>query len=123
MAPGDALMTAMLASSLDCIVAMGHDGRVLEFNPAAERTFGYTRSQAVGVCLGLDDFGTGYSSLGYLRRFPLDVLKLDRSFVAELGVETEAQHTILRRLGCDLAQGYDFARPMPAAELAGFMRA
>ena len=52
MAPGDALMTAMLASSLDCIVAMDHEGRVLEFNPAAERTFGYTRSQAVGAELG-----------------------------------------------------------------------
>ena len=50
--PGDALMTAMLASSLDCIVAMDHEGRVLEFNPAAERTFGYTRGQAVGAELG-----------------------------------------------------------------------
>ena len=52
MGPGDALMTAMLASSLDCIVAMDHEGRVLEFNPAAERTFGYTRVQAVGSELG-----------------------------------------------------------------------
>jgi diguanylate cyclase (GGDEF)-like protein/PAS domain S-box-containing protein len=96
--------------------------------------------KATGVRLVLDDFGTGYSSLGYLTRMPLDALKVDRSFVDGLGVEprataiTEAiiamsralslevvgegvetplQADELARLGCDLAQGFLFARPMP----------
>jgi EAL domain-containing protein (putative c-di-GMP-specific phosphodiesterase class I) len=97
-----------------------------------------------GVRLGIDDFGTGYSSLTYLRNFPIDVVKVDRSFVRELddrpqdqaivsavvelghtldlttiaeGVETERQLELLRVLGCDLAQGYHFARPRPAEEI------
>jgi diguanylate cyclase (GGDEF)-like protein/PAS domain S-box-containing protein len=97
-----------------------------------------------GVHLAIDDFGTGYSSLGSLRRLPVDLLKIDRSFIASLpddddagtiawavvrlghtlgmpvlaeGVETPEQHEALRRFGCDQAQGYLFGRPMPAAEL------
>ena len=105
--------------------------------------------EAVGVRLALDDFGTGYSSLGYLPRFPLDVLKLDRVFltgpgdpartrtivqaviemahglglavVAE-GVETAEQLALVRRLGCDLAQGYLLARPVPVADLHRLLR-
>jgi diguanylate cyclase (GGDEF)-like protein len=100
--------------------------------------------KALGVRLAIDDFGTGYSSLSYLRRFPVDVLKIDRSFVSGVGdgsedaVLTEAivmlAHTLrlkvvaegieepeqlafLRRLACDLGQGYYFARPLPVSEL------
>jgi EAL domain-containing protein (putative c-di-GMP-specific phosphodiesterase class I) len=103
----------------------------------------------LGVRLVLDDFGTGYSSLGYLRRFPLDAIKLDRSFVEHLGdrstdativravvemaaalgldvvaegVETADQLAAVRALGCDLAQGFYFSRPLPAEEAAGVIR-
>ena len=96
--------------------------------------------QELGVKLVLDDFGTGYSSLGYVKHFPLDFLKLDRSFVAELGegerdaaivgavvemsralearvvaegIETEGQLERIIALGCDLGQGFYFARPLP----------
>ena len=101
-----------------------------------------TSLRGLGVSVALDDFGTGYSSLSYLRQLPIDKLKLDRSFVGELetsaqaravvdsivdlghaldmtitveGVETAKQHAELQDLGCDLAQGYLFAKPMPAA--------
>ena len=98
--------------------------------------------RALGVRLAIDDFGIGYSSLSYLRHFPVDIIKIDRSFVAELptgetslaatilglgqslhlevvaeGIEEEAQARALTDLQCELGQGYLYARPMPADEL------
>ena len=106
--------------------------------------------QALGVHFSLDDFGTGYSSLTYLRRLPANMLKIDQSFVRDMlwdpgdlaivegivglaaafrrtviaeGVETAEHGELLLRLGCDQAQGYGIARPMPAADLPGWITA
>ena len=104
---------------------------------------------AIGVRLSIDDFGTGYSSLGYLTALPLAELKIDRSFVGRMtdsatdmaivqtildlganldlsvvaeGIESNETREMLERLGCTLAQGYEFGSPMSAGRLTAFMR-
>jgi EAL domain-containing protein (putative c-di-GMP-specific phosphodiesterase class I) len=100
------------------------------------------------VGISIDDFGVGYSSLSSLKRVPADVIKIDRSFVKGLGEDVEvtaivrmiidlahtlgmkvvaegvegwAQAALLSKMGCDLGQGYHFARPLPPEEVPGFL--
>src|SRR5690606_12304519 len=111
------------------------------------------RLQRLGVRIAIDDFGTGYSSFAYLRDLPIDTVKIDRSFVKDLGsplhapqfalalveaithvakhldlvivaegIETEAQRSVCRDLGCQLGQGYLFSKPLSAADMRPFLR-
>ena len=118
------------------------EGTLLENPEAVARVLQRLRDARIDAAL--DDFGTGYSSLGYVHRFPLKMLKIDRTFVEDLGpgdasrscavvgailalaqslglevvaegIETEAQHEALRRMGCMHGQGYLLGRPQPAA--------
>jgi EAL domain-containing protein (putative c-di-GMP-specific phosphodiesterase class I) len=151
------LQQADLAGAIQRIVAdNGTDPALLEFeltesmlmtNPEAAVEM-LSRIKALGMRLSVDDFGTGYSSLAYLKRFPLDALKIDRTFVRDLpddlddaaitkavirlahslnlkvvaeGVETAAQLRELEQYGCDEIQGYYLSRPLPAADCAALL--
>jgi len=136
----------------------GFDPRDLEFEITetvamhnAEESIGVMRQlKALGISLSLDDFGTGYSSLSYLKRFPIDTLKIDKSFVRDIpedsndlaivsaiiamahalglhvlaeGVETAAQCDFLRDCGVEYAQGYYFGRPLAATDIEELLKA
>lgn len=103
----------------------------------------------MGLTLAMDDFGTGYSSLSYLKKFPIDVIKIDRSFIKDIpdnqddveitsaviamarklhlkvvaeGIETQAQLQFLRLHRCDIGQGYLFDKPIPGNNLSEALR-
>ncbi len=125
----------------ECIVIEITEGLLLDARPEVMQSLLNFRD--AGVQVAIDDFGTGYSSLSYLKKFDIDYLKIDRSFVRDLatdpndlalseaiivmahklglkviaeGVETVEQRDILVTAHCDLAQGYLYAKPMPAEE-------
>jgi EAL domain-containing protein (putative c-di-GMP-specific phosphodiesterase class I) len=137
---------------LDALDAYGVPAELLELELTESLLMNNTDStitllrnlKAAGVQISIDDFGTGYSSLACLRRFPIDKLKIDRSFICDVthnpddaaitlaiiqmghsldlvviaeGVETKAQLAYLRRHKCDQVQGYYFSRPLPVTEL------
>jgi len=118
------------------------ESSIMRSEQTAEKVL--TAIKRLGVSIALDDFGTGYSSLGYLRRFPIDTLKIDRSFVKDIvtdkdgaeilsaiiamaqtlklsvtaeGVEDIQQFEFLRSKGCDTIQGYLFSRPVPPEDI------
>ena len=130
----------------DCLVLEVTESVVMADVDAAVETLRALKQ--VGVLVSVDDFGTGYSSLAYLKRLPLDELKIDQAFVGGLGrdpedtaivgavvalghaldltviaegVETEQQALTLESLGCDVAQGYHYARPQAAEQLADLL--
>jgi EAL domain-containing protein (putative c-di-GMP-specific phosphodiesterase class I) len=141
-----AALTASGLNPTDLVLELTEAVMVTDTEPAAERL---KALKALGVQLAIDDFGTGYSSLNYLRQLPFDILKIDKSFIDKItegstdfalvggivnlartlglttvaeGVERPRQAAALGELGCDLAQGYLYARPMPAAKIDELIR-
>ena len=147
----------LAASVRKAIAEYGINGELLDFELTesmvmhdVDNTLATLRElKALGPSLSLDDFGTGYSSLSYLKRFPIDTLKIDRSFINDIhkdsddaaiaqaviamahklgmrviaeGVETDAQLELLRTYECDSFQGYLFSRPVPADEFTLMLR-
>jgi diguanylate cyclase (GGDEF)-like protein/PAS domain S-box-containing protein len=140
---------ALASSGLDPrrLVVEMTESALVEDGPAVERVLAGLRE--MGVRIAIDDFGTGYSSLSYLRRFQVDVLKIDKTFVDGLdgtdaqaegfvramvelaetlgastvaeGVERVEQQEVLQRLRCDVGQGYLYAKPLPADEAAALL--
>ena len=141
----------LIKSIEDALRSVAYHPKTLEFEITesvamhnAEDSIGIMRQlKSLGIALALDDFGTGYSSLAYLKRFPIDKLKIDKTFVRDIpddandmaivsaiiamahalglkvqaeGVETEAQMEFLRDCGCEYAQGYLFGRALPGDE-------
>lgn len=131
--------SALELEMTESVVMHNVEGAVVAMNRLSEK----------GVRLSLDDFGTGYSSLNYLKRFPLDTLKIDRSFTNDIpddpdgvaivegilalarslklqvvaeGVEYQSQYEFLRRRGCDMMQGFLFSRPLPAEQFEALLR-
>lgn len=147
----------LVGQILDILQETGFDPRYLELELTESALMSeggdaaglLNQLKTMGVRLAIDDFGTGYSSLSYLRHFPLDTLKIDKSFVRDIpihqddmeiataiiqlahilgftvlaeGVETEAQLAFLRDQGCDLYQGYLFSKPLSATEFSELRR-
>lgn len=124
-------------------------GKLVEYIGLYQDVDDYRRLHAAGVSIALDDFGTGYASLTHLQQYPVDVIKIDQSFIRSIGtdsgsqaitsavlglgrslgmtviaegIETAEQAALLTAAGCDGGQGYHFARPMPASEVPIFLR-
>jgi len=149
--------SALIERTQSALVRTGFPATSLEFEVTEGALIDDTEAsrqvmeglKALGVRLAVDDFGTGYAELSYLRRFPIDVVKLDRSFVTGIagdvdrylftraivdmarslklhvvaeGVEDADTLELLREVGCDEAQGYLFARPLSLDELAQFAK-
>lgn len=146
----DTLVSQVLKDSglpVHCLELEITENMLMDDVEGAEATL--HRLKALGVCLAIDDFGTGYSSLSYLKRFPIDRLKIDRSFITHVttdhgdasvaqaivavahnlglsvtaeGVEEASQLAFLKQLRCEEVQGFYFSKPLPAQQLADLLR-